>query len=310
MIDLMSYNGPSDGLQVFCGKAPLVGTYWETWRKPRGCSMLQLTLVGKGGHGGTGVVGANSTAAGGGGGASGSVTVVTIPFVMIPDVLYLSLQGITTTETGAPSVVTVTPANVAANTLAYATSGGNGGAGAGATPGAAGTAGAAATAAQMPLGFPFAVVSAGSAGGAGSASGNVADYTYSGPGKSFGGLGGAGLGAAGSTGGNGGGLAAFGLLFNAIPGGPGAVTATTPPGNGSGGTYLPTAGLFLPGFGGGATHGTATGAGLVQSLGGDGGWGAGGGGGGGALTGSTAANPYANNTSGRGGPAYAIFLCW
>ena len=58
------------------------------------------------------------------------------------------------------------------------------------------------------------------------------------------------------------------------------------------------------GTGGASTHGTATGAGLVQSNGGVGAPGCGGGGQGSALTGSTA------GIVGWGGLAYAILTCW
>jgi hypothetical protein len=62
--------------------------------------------------------------------------------------------------------------------------------------------------------------------------------------------------------------------------------------------------FFYGGMGGGSTYATATGAGLVQSNGGNGAPGCGGGGTGGALTGSTA------GIIGLGGPSFAIITCW
>lgn len=111
-----------------------------------------------------------------------------------------------------------------------------------------------------------------------------------------GGTGGAGLGAGGANGSAGGAYtvpAAPSPLNIPHPGGVAPTAATTPPGVGEHGKNFVLAELNIPyffgGTGGGSTHGTATGAGLVQARGGDGGYGCGGGGMGGALTGSTPA---------------------
>ena len=52
-------------VQTFIGTSQAVGTDWQTWVKPRGKSMIDILLIGKGGNGGTGVI----AVAGGGGGA-------------------------------------------------------------------------------------------------------------------------------------------------------------------------------------------------------------------------------------------------
>jgi hypothetical protein len=82
-------------------------------------------------------------------------------------------------------------------------------------------------------------------------------------------------------------------------------TLTTPPGNGGAG-FKPIANLLYHygGIGGGGVGSNATGAGLVQSRGGNGMPGCGGGGMGGAFTGSTA------GAVGLGGPAFCIITCW
>lgn len=62
--------------------------------------------------------------------------------------------------------------------------------------------------------------------------------------------------------------------------------------------------MYCGGTGGGSTHGSATGAGLVGARGGAGGRGCGGGGGGGALTGSS------QGMFGLGGPGQVIIVSW
>lgn len=118
------------------------------------------------------------------------------------------------------------------------------------------------------------------------------------------GTGGAGLGAAGVAGTAGGAFTVAGQ-FPPHLGGAGGSAATTPPQNGTGG-YEPIPRLFYGygGTGGGSTHGTATGAGLVQASGGNGAVGCGGGGMGGALTASAAGQV------GQGGVAWCCIVCW
>jgi hypothetical protein len=298
--------GSSD-VQVFTGNSVTAGGEWQTWNKPSGKSMLHILLIGKGGNGGTGVVGAVSTAAGGGGGGSGGQTSLTIPLSLVPDRLFLSLAGQSSTTTLA-SYITVFPNTVANNTLAYAAGGGNGGNAAGATAGAVGAAASAATAALMPLGFAFTkLVLGGQAGIIGGTTGASAALTLPVTGLIVtGGTGGAGLGATALPGANAGGFTTAGIFTeNPQPGGLGGTTATTNPTRGSDGRIvLFPYGYMYGGTGGGATHGSATAGGNTQAAGGNGAWGCGGGGMGGAFTGSTAA------VFSKGGPALAILTCW
>lgn len=299
-------------VQVFTGTSTAAGNDWQTWLKPRGKTMLDLLLISKGGNGGTGVIGAVSTAAGGGGGGSASQTRVRMPLYLLPDVLYLSLAGISTTNAIA-SYVTVcmskltagAGAPVANDVLAVSNGGGNGGNAAGATAGAAGAAGGVVAATAMPIGGNFMSALAGQAGIIGGTTGAAAALTLPVTGLLItGGTGGAGLGASASAGTAGGSFTVAGQ-FPAHAGGLGTAVATTPPGDGNRG-YQPISKLFYNygGTGGGSTHGSATGGGLVQSKGGHGAYGSGGGGMGGALTGSSA------GAIGMGGPAICIITCW
>lgn len=317
MLDLghiPSESGASD-VQIFYGNSPAVGQMWQTWAKPRGKTMLDILLIGKGGNGGTGVVGANSTAAGGGGGGSGAQTRLTIPLALLPDILYLSLAGQSATAPLA-SYITIQPTQVgggglpiANNVLASAGGGGNGGAGTGAVGGTGPTGTAAGSAASMPLGWAYATSLAGMTGSVGGTTGNAPTLTQSVSSVTgllvTSGTGGGGLPAAASTGSLGGAFTANGAFPLRAPASA-VISATVPPGNGENG-YQPIPKLLYlyGGIGGGSTHGTATGAGLVQSVGGNGAYGCGGGGNGGALTGSTAAS-----TVGQGGAAIAILTCW
>lgn len=308
---LYTGNGIGD-IQIFTGTATAVGNTWQVWNKPRGKTMCSIFMVGKGGNGGTGVIGANSTAAGGGGGGSGAQISLTMPLCMLPDLIYLSLAGQSATTRLASYIAIAPPltagggAPTANNTLVIANGGGNGGNASGATAGAAGAAGAISTAATMPLGWMWVDLAlAGQAGIIGGTTVAGAALTLPVTGLVVtGGTGGGGLPAAAATGTNGGNITGAGV-FPTITGGVGSATATVPADWGrSGFQPIPKLGYWMGGTGGASTHGTATGGGLVQSTGGKGAYGCGGGGMGGALTGSSA------GAVGQGGVALAIITCW
>jgi hypothetical protein len=271
------------------------------WVKPRGKSMAYIVLIGAGGNGGNGVIGANSLAGGGGGGASGGVTSVRIPLSVIPDTLDINLSIVGDSYINIPSGT-----DSSENRLVYAAKGGNGGNASGATAGAAGTAGLAVNAGFMPRGWQWLVNTiSGQNGGAGGGTGAAGAFSIPTTGLIVtGGTGGGGLPAAAGVGTQGGAITGAGALPT-VTQSTGGSTATTPPRNGSDG-FIPVQGLtyFYGGTGGGSTHGSATGAGLVQSSGGKGAIGCGGGGSGGALTGST------SGTAGLGGPSCCIITCW
>lgn len=313
MLDLshLPVNTGASDVQVFYGSSTAAGNDWITWVKPRGKSMIDILLLGKGGDGGTGVVGANSTAGGGGGGGSGGQTRLTMPLALLPDVLYFSLAGRSATTTLA-SYVAISPRLAAGagaptvnDTLMIANGGGNGGNASGGTGGAAGAAGAIATAGTMPLGWAFALALAGQAGIIGGAAVSGGNLTLPVTGLLVtGGTGGGGLPAAAAAGTSGGNITGAGQ-FPTINGGAGSATATAPAAFGTTGFQpIPKLLYLMGGTGGASTHGTATGAGLAQSTGGDGAPGCGGGGMGGALTASSA------GAVGRGGVALAVVTCW
>ncbi len=55
-------------VQVFTANSPSADVGHAIWRKRPGATMVSIFMLGAGGSGGNGVVGANSVAAGGGGG--------------------------------------------------------------------------------------------------------------------------------------------------------------------------------------------------------------------------------------------------
>ena len=62
-------NGTTADIQEFTASA----SSWQTWRKPRGVSLINILCIGGGGGGGGGfVTSANASRGGGGGGASSS----------------------------------------------------------------------------------------------------------------------------------------------------------------------------------------------------------------------------------------------
>lgn len=307
MLDFFHLPGAQGGAEttVFIGLPPLINQAPMTWTRPRGKSMIHIQLIGAGGDGGAGVIGAVSTAAGGGGGGSGSICRVIIPADNLPDTLFIRFGG---SAAGSSYVLATPDYNAAPNAfgvVAKANRGGAGGAASGATGGTAGGAGNAPVNSDMLLGWTYATVLAGSAGTAGgtTAAGTALNIGTSGL-YLTGGTGGAGLGNAGSTGSAGGAINGSGFLPT-HPGGTAAGASTTRPGDGAAGIQpLNKVFFFYGGTGGGSTAGNATGAGLVQASGGNGAPGCGGGGSGGALTGSTAGTP------GQGGPSFCIITCW
>jgi hypothetical protein len=310
MLDL--FHTPSSTLtdiKTFYGGTAALGVTWQTWLKPRGKTMANILLVGCGGNGGNGVVGANSTAAGGGGGGSGAQAMLTIPIHNLPDVLYLCLpdKGVGGT---AVSYIGIAPTINVNQLVLTAKGGGNGGNGSGATAGGAGSAGVLTAIGDCPLAalgnYNFLVGQAGIIGGT-----TVSAGTLTLPTTGLivtGGTGGGGLPAAAATGTNGGSFTVpvAPTIFYPHAGGQGSATATVPADLGRSGNECKISGLlyFYGGTGSASTHGTALTTGLVQGKGGNGGPGSGGGGSGGALTSSTAA------TGGLGGSGFAIITCW
>lgn len=288
----------------FTGNATVQSSDWVAWKKPKNRSMISIFLVSNGGGGGNGVIGASSSAGGGGGGGSSGQTIVTMPLALLPETLWLSI-AIGTNGTGFRSQVAVSPFGNSEETIASASGGTQGGNASGGTQGSGGGGGAAAVVSAMYLGFAFAQVLAGQTGTNGGTAGNATALTLPATGIHVtGGMGGAGCGGSG-TAGAGVTLPTPPTLFPNHIGGAAPANSTSPPGNGSSGYQVTQLGAyFYGGTGGGSTHGSATGGGLVQSSGGNGGYGCGGGGMGGALTGSSA------GVKSFGGNGLCIITCW
>lgn len=289
---------PQSDTYSFTGNSVTAGGTWVAWQKPKGKGMCHIFGVGSGGGGGNGAIGAASTAGGGGGGGAASCQTVVIPLMFLPDVLFISVP-FGTTAAGLVTYVSVRP-EIGASTLHLISANGGavGGNASGATVGTAGAAGGITALTNMLWATSFMVSVAGIAGAAGNAGLNPG---VSGA-RTGGGTGGASLGASGAAGAAGGSVTfpSSISLFPGNSGGIGSATATTAPGNGNDGFQIQNFGFFYGGTGGGATHGSATGAGLVQASGGNGAFGSGGGGSGGALTGSTPGTP------GKGGNGLVI----
>lgn len=280
---------------------------YQVWNKPPGVGMVNILALGGGGGGGNGVVGAASTAAGGGGGGGSTTCCVTVPAHLLPDVLYIWVgQGGAPNAAGQVTEVTV-GADVTANSrLCYAPGGNQGGNAAGAVAGAGATAAGIPSISNCPLAglgnYTFNSGTAGVIGGTTVAAANLALPTAG----QFctGGAGGGGLPAAATLGTKGGDLTGAGV-FPTLPGGVGGSGTTTPAANGSNGIRPVTKlGYWMGGAGGGSTHGSATGAGLVAGQGGAGDIGSGGGGGGGGLTGSV------QGKGGSGGSGIVVITAW
>jgi hypothetical protein len=317
MLDMQHFPGNLNNQrqQTFIGdNGATVATQWRTWVKPKGINWIHIYMVGKGGNGGTGVVGANSVSAGGGGGGSGGTSSILLPAWCVPDTLYISLAGVSATTTMA-SYIAWYPSTTGQYVIQVANGGGNGGNASAGTGGTAGSAAATVSVTSMLTAYNTGGAAApsnlvGTVGGVGGAAVAAAALAMPTTGsRVMGGTGGGGLPAAAATGTVGGAITGAGP-FPTIAAPAGQATATSPPNTPDNGyifqPQIPGAlGMYnFGGIGGGSTHGTATGGGLVQMKGGDGAPGCGGGGSGGALTGSTAA------AGGLGGPAFLILTTW
>jgi hypothetical protein len=144
---------PGADIQYFQGPATTTLLQWQVWRKPRGAKWIYLLGVGGAGGGSTGI-NSGTTSGGGAGGTSGAQSVVMIPAMFVPDVLYIQAgaggQGATTSGAagGAGTVTyvcinpytTIAPAGTlllapqgTVNNPATLNTGGTGGAGVSAT---------------------------------------------------------------------------------------------------------------------------------------------------------------------------------
>lgn len=292
---------------------------WLTWKKPRGAKMVYILCVGGGASGGCGLNTATSSG-GGAGGASGSQSVLLIPAMFVPDILYVQCgaggEQPTTLVSGAlcvaggPSYVSIVPSTVVSTLSPTLITLANGGPVSTTVPTttAGGTASAAAAAPLIynmylsSRGIPsFYLGNAGGTGGSSTAVAPTRGTTTAGC-ASLGGTGGGGSSATPSAGGQ------VSLTSNSISGnlylgttlGGFAASGATPARAGGDGPTIKYGIQNYGGFGGG---GASTTAGGIAGAGGDGAPGAGGGGAGGSnTTNSTLARP------GNGGDGFVYIV--
>jgi hypothetical protein len=295
-------NNPNIDVQTFIGRATALSVpEWQTWRKPRGAKFIYMIGVGSGSSGGCGLNSA-TTSGGGAGGTSGAQTVVMIPAMFVPDVLYVQtgaggqqpavLVSGAVNVAGVTSYVCISPYTTvaAAGTILFANGGQTGTAAATSTNGGTSTTTASQTnLASMPLagrGFYQSLGGQlGSAGGAPAGVGVAQTYPTTGL-MVQGGQGGVGYSNVTSGSNSNSTGAGFGDNFPSVVG---ALTSD-PTGDGSGGTMIKPF-QYTGGTGG-----------IAQRAGGNGAPGCGGGGAGGSYTGSTLARP------GDGGPGFVYIF--
>ena len=305
---------------IFYANAAATNVGWQTYIVPPNATMLNILLLGGGGGGGGGFVGGVNAAGGGGGGCAASIR-ITVPAAFLPPTLYLSIgyggaggAGGVSAGAGAggslgiASRISIYPDATANHCLLIANAANGGNAGGNNAGGAGGGGAITSTAPDRPLGG-LGIISA-LAGQNGTSAGITtfpAAYTLTPTIVTNAGTGGGpvpGTGIVGFRGGNYT-VPVGNLFFPPNEGGPGAATTTTPGSNGSNGiNFVKDLTYFYGGTGGGSTHGSATGAGLVAGNGGAGGYGCGGGGGGAAFTGGQ------GGAGGKGGDGLAIIYAW
>lgn len=281
------------------------GGVFESWKKPRGCSMIYAMAIGAGSGGGAGFTGATATVrGGGGGGSSGGMSKLLVPAIFIPDTLhvYPGLKGLGGTTSGAAgtagelSKIFMIPSKTAGTNDQLLASGAV--AGAGGTGGSTGGSAAGGTAPTIAISSTavislcgissFAAGVPGSAGGVVGGGNGITNTTMSsGP---FGGGAGGGTTPAANTNFNGG--------FSSTSATYAGRTVTGVAGDAPGGAQLVSDEYFPFTFGGagGGANGSGTG-----GRGGDGGPGSGGGGGGGGIT---------FGPGGNGGDGLVIIIAW
>lgn len=151
MLDLFHFREHDVNVQIFNRITPGITTAkdWQTWYKPRGCSMHYLFALGGGGGGGDGEWGATGTTrAGGGGGGGSAYASLLIPTFLIPHVLFIEVgEGGPPTSSGGSSFISINQSSAAANL--FLSSGNPGTAGTNGALGVAGAGGAGGTAATV-----------------------------------------------------------------------------------------------------------------------------------------------------------------
>jgi len=292
------------------GTFNVIGSQWQTWRKPRGVKNIYMLGVGGGASGGVG----GYTGGAGSGGGSGAQTCVWIPAMFVPDTLYVqcgaggqqpsALCGFAYPVGGGPTYVNIEPTtNI---TIGSAINPNGFLAAYGAYSGGS-TGGSVSTIASMPLaGRGYYTFFAGQSGGSGALANNNATNLV---------IPATGLMVMGGTGGGGGGGSNTGggisqpsnwfadsFILPTIAATSGASVAV-PASNGVDGVVVRN---FLMNYGGTGGGGASSTAGGSPGAGGKGapGCGGGGSGGGGTSVNITPARP------GNGGDGFVIIMSW
>jgi hypothetical protein len=295
---------------TFYGQVEAGAYRWQVWNKPRGCTLVGITVIGSGGSGGGGLSGVSGAARGGGsGGGSGAWCNALFPTSFIPDKLHL-LVGLggaspaadTIGNAGGQSVISLRPnaSVIAAETFVLINGGGAGqkGTTAAATAGAGGTVNTIAGwcfLGGLSLSWYQLAGTAGAAGGTGAGTGGAGGSAgAAGPSPFTGGAGGGGVGTTDTTA-NDGGYTGTNWMIPKIVAGVGHST-----GNGGNGVFIPNPLLAVGGSGGGCNGDAAVNSGIAGA-GGNGAYGCGGGGGGGGITGGA---------GGKGGDGIIIIFSW
>lgn len=290
-------------IQVFTRPCTALHFQYETWRRPRGCSMSTMLAIGGGGGGGGGHSAAAGNARGGGGaGGSSGISRLTIPIFLLPEILYVQVGaggtgGAATVNgnNGVSSWIGISTQNSTVNRVLVSgdtqASGGVAGTGAAAgTGGNAGTIGSIGNCVFAGLGnFNFIAGQAGAAGGSQAGANGTAITIPTSSCVCQGGSGGGGTTSADFAGG------AFTAVAGAFISDFRPSTPAAGSNSGSGGPQLWRP-FFSFGGGGGSSSNTG-----VGGHGGKGAYGAGGGGGGGGTTGGT---------GGDGGQGIVIIISW
>lgn len=305
-VDVQSFFGTSDA----SGQTATNITDWRIWTKPRGIKWVYMIGVGGGASGAGGTfTGASAASTGAAGGGSGAQSIVLIPAMFVPDILYVqtglggrqgtaitsALASVNGTATYVAIEPTLTTTGVPQLFMLVAN-------------GAAGT--TAGTATAMNGNFPlagrgwsnnFAGQNGGAAGGTQTGAGGAITLPTTGL-MVTGGAGSGGKDVTAAPGGAGGAITGVGFL-GTLPTHAGGVTATAAlnGGNGINGRMV-TPYMFYGGSGGGSGAFAATGTGSTGSSGGNGGPGCGGG----------ASGPGYSTTgrAGNGGDGFVYIISW
>lgn len=286
--------GVNGDVQVFNG-----GPTFQTWTKPRGCTMAFMLAIGAGAGGGGGHTAATATVrTGGGGGGGGASARLLIPMMFVPGTLYVQVGrggagGAVTSigGSGALTSISIAPNLTQANSLLRSGTSQATGGGAGFTTaavgGAAETIGTVTVAPLSQMGLvQFVAGKIGAAGGVvggGTGAANTIASAYQ---LSGGGAGGGSTPAANTEFAGGAQIGAG--IWPSVAGGVAA---------GGKGQSAPSHDPFM-GYGG---SGGGTGGAGAAGNGGKGGIGCGGGGGGGGITGGV---------GGAGGDGLVVIICW